>query len=130
MRALEIHLARLEISLKSLPDPPEWTGIRMVEGREIEHLPNRPSFLRIPRSALKEPREYVSRFDDLLLRGYRWINLVGLGILGQMLLVSVEFPDQAGTTPAGRTSVNLSGPNLTSDGRPFWNLESRVEILS
>jgi hypothetical protein len=130
MRALESHLARLEASLKSLPDPPEWTGIWMVEAREIEHLPNRPSFLRIPRPALKEPLEYASRFDDLLLRGYRWINLVGLGILGQVLLVSVEFPDRAGTTPAGQTSVNLSGPNLTPAGRPHWNLGSRVEILS
>jgi hypothetical protein len=70
------------------------------------------------------------RFDDLLNRGYRWMNLVGLGILGKILLVGVEFPDQAGTTPVGQTSVNLSGPHLAPDGRPLWNLESRVEILS
>jgi hypothetical protein len=53
MRALETHLVRFATSLKALSDSPDWTGIWIVEAREIEYLPNRHPLLRIPRSALK-----------------------------------------------------------------------------
>ncbi len=46
--------------------------------------------------------------NELVTVGYGWINFHALGVLGDSLIASIEFP----TTGLGAvwTSVNLSGP--------------------
>jgi hypothetical protein len=65
----------------------------------------------LPRAVgkLNTVEEYRARFTDLATRGWGWINLQAVGLLGTTLLLSVEVPNYE---PAGEyaTTVNLSGP--------------------
>jgi hypothetical protein len=70
---------------------------------------------------LRTPAEYEQRFEELLDRGYSWLNVGFRGIYRNFLIVGVElpslkFPDGSGRSiprtlyPGHRTSINLSGP--------------------
>jgi len=96
-RALAQHLRELETFLRRDGDAPEWTGILIVEDSEIVH----GARTRIPRSSLLTPDEFSSRFDELVARGYGWINLVGNGLLDGKLLVSVEIPHESSVCRRG-----------------------------
>ncbi len=61
---------------------------------------------------------YRDRFADLLTRGWDWINLHAVGMLGSKLILSIEMP----ATPAGSarwTWVNMSGPCRAVADRGF-----------
>ena len=73
----------------------------------------------IPRSALMTPEEYAPRFEELLGRGYSWLNMNATGILGQMLIITVTLPSYT-TENKGETSVNYSGPPVVK-GRTQWD---------
>jgi hypothetical protein len=84
----------------------------------------------IPRSALKTVESYASKFERLLAAGYSWINLSALGVLDGHLLVCVELPREPVGIPAGRTSVNLSGPPLDAQTRAcIWDASVRVRLI-
>ena len=84
----------------------------------------------IPRSALKTVESYATRFERLLAAGYSWINLSALGVLDGHLLVCVELPREPVGIPAGRTSINLSGPPLDAQTRAcIWDASVRVRLI-
>ena len=100
--------------------------MRIVESAEITYGPTDE----IPRRALTTAEAYASRFEALLTAGYAWINLSALGVLGEHLLVSVELPREPVGIPAGRTSVNLSGPPLGARTRAcIWDASVRMRLV-
>ena len=52
---------------------------------------------------------YATRFEDLLRRGYPWINMSYYGRLDARHLVVIELP--ARPTGSTATSINYSGPS-------------------
>jgi len=114
----------LEKWLKDKGDAPEWKEILLIEDSEMQHGIS----IIVPQKALKSPEEYAQRFEELLNRGYDWINLVGNGVLNNKLLVSIEFPKDPKRVPVDKISVNLSGPHIGSNGKLQWYLDDKVKI--
>jgi hypothetical protein len=119
------HLRELEAFLRRHGDAPEWTGILIVEDGEITYGPR----TRIPRSSLQTPNNFASRFDELVARGYGWINLVGNGVVEGKLIVSLETPRQSSDLPASQVPVIVSGPPCDSSGKQRWKLWDRVDLV-
>ncbi|HTA25963.1 MAG TPA: hypothetical protein VK763_20700 [Terriglobales bacterium] len=77
---------------------------------------------------LRSPLEYENRFDELLRKGYRWINLSCYGVHEGFLIIGVVVPGVASAThPGYHTSVNLSGP-LPSVLDQQWRVGSILTI--
>jgi hypothetical protein len=85
------------------------------------------------------PAEYEQRFEELLNRGYSWINVGFRGIHRDFLIIGVELPslkipDGSGRWiprrlyPGHRTSINLSGPCNAVVDRGL-NVEWELDIV-
>jgi len=122
MSALTDHLERLVTWLRELGPIPDWHGVKLIEAKDVTWA----AVSKIPRVALRSPAEYADHFDELLNRGYSWLNLSALGVLDGELIVCVELPRDT-TGVFGRTSVNLSGPPLDA-GKPVWDASVRHRI--
>lgn len=83
---------------------------------------------KVPRSALIPAREYAERFNELLDKGYSWINMSALGVWKGSLIVVIELPSYDNNVPRDKVSVNFSGPVII-DGKPQWDLSERIEFL-
>lgn len=118
------HLRELEAFLRREGDAPEWTAILIVEDTEITHGPR----TKIPRSSLHTPNDFASRFDELVARGYGWINLVGNGVLDGKLIVSVEIPRESSGLASTDVPVMTCGPNFDSS-KWGWDLSDRVQLV-
>ena len=59
---------------------------------------------------LRAPKAYEERFEQLLAKGFSWINLSYYGVLDGNGLVVVELPRETSTLSPRPTSVNFSGP--------------------
>ena len=67
----------------------------------------------IERDSLYSIAEYSDRFEILLSQGHGWLNMSGLGLLDNDLIVAIERPDVRSPSfecGAPTTSVNFSGP--------------------
>lgn len=55
--------------------------------------------------------DFRRRYTELVTAGWPWVNLNAMGLLGETLILTVEYPqyDPTGVSP---TSVNLSGPDV------------------
>jgi len=73
----------------------------------------------IPKSKLYSIESYSKRFEELLDKGYSWINLVGNGVKDGNLIVSVELPKRPVGVIKEKISVNLSGPYRDRSGK-IW----------
>ena len=82
----------------------------------------------MPKSALISAYRYEKRFDELLSKGYDWINMNAMGILNNSFIVQIAFPIKSLNAPRGIVSVNYSGPAIF-DTKPLWDLSDKVEIL-
>ena len=122
MNSLEYHLFELEQWLRQIPDAPAWSCVQLVELSNVDpHLP--PDL----KHRLREPAEYAVRFAELASAGYAWINLSGLGMLDDTLVVTVEKPSRTSNCPRSRTSVNYSGPTNMVRERAGWQLSDYVK---
>lgn len=81
-------------------------SISIVEGFHLEHDKRKI----IDKSKIIDRYSYADRFDELLGAGYSWLNLSIIGILNEELIVGIEIPRESSGVPAGKTSVNMSGP--------------------
>ena len=118
MTTLAVHLEQLDAWLAALPGAPAWTGHLIAErAHVIAREGGRPTL--VTPAPPQPATEYAARFGELLHAGYPWINLHGAGVVDGRLLVGVDFPQPAGV-PAGRTSVNLSGPTRAVQARDGW----------
>ena len=84
------------------------------------------------RVRLQAPSEYESRWDELLLKGYSWINIGSYGIhRGRILVVGVEVPtrnyisgEKRPLFPGHPTEVMITGtPNGNTNFDAEWQLE-------
>lgn len=119
------HLANLEAFLQRGGDAPEWTDIRIVQDRDINHGP----VTTIPKASIQRPEDFASRFGILVGLGYSWINLVGNGVLNGTLLVSVEIPREPSGHAIADVLVNYSGPYLNGDGTKHWHIEDKIKVI-
>lgn len=122
------HLNRLIEILKKYEGCPKWEGILLVEDSEVRHEETKY----IPRNAIKTPEEFSQRFEEILGKGYDWINLVANGVLGNNLLVSIELPSRTIGASIDEVTVNLSGPyfenGLGNDLKLKWFINDKVTI--
>ncbi len=98
-------------------DKPPHTEIRILDTRDerVRYLSDQESGngWNCPPAALQSPEDYADQFDTLQRSGYSWINLSLLGMLEQVLIVSVEVSSGGPVgAPAGKTSINYSRPRL------------------
>lgn len=119
MSALSVHLHRLFQFLESVRLQPPSTDLRIVE-LHPDDLDLKEGRYHVSARHLKKPAEYESRFEELIQRGYPWLNLSCYGVHNGFLIVAVEVPSETVPTASGSekrklhqgcaTSVNLSGP--------------------
>ena len=119
------HIDRIKINLKEHDDVPEWDTILIVEDNDIKH----EEVSLIQEKSLKTPENYKLKFQELINKGYGWINIVTNGILNKTLILSVEIPKSPSGIPADKVTVNLSGPYLKKDGTLRWDVNKTVNIV-
>ena len=120
MDGLEEHFGRLSETLTSW-GVPSWENVLFSENLQVDPF----SIQTIKRSELYGLVEFSDRFEALLNEGHNWINLSGLGVLDNTLIVAIEKPKSNSGSPL--TSVNQSGPpNCVKDTN--YNLEKFIEI--
>lgn len=95
--------------LSKLCPPPLHDRIRIVERMDEIGEIDAEGRCRVKAAVLHSPEEYAPRFEELLTRGYDWINLTQVGIQDGQLIVRVELPQQTTAAAVGRTSVRLWG---------------------
>jgi hypothetical protein len=101
-----------------------WSQVLFLENTSFTYA----KVYKIPRSALIPSKDYVERFDELLDRGYHWINMNAFGIWRDNLIVVIELPGYKGDRPREKVSVNFSGPAIINE-KPQWDLSERIEII-
>jgi hypothetical protein len=125
MSALSNTLRALFSFLEKHGQYPPTQDVRVVEiGRPVtmDEL-GRP---RIRRDELREVTNYEARFEELLTRGFPWINVSCYGVYDHKLIVGIELPEVS-PEPAIRTSVNYSGPPASVVGQA-WNSNAALLI--
>jgi hypothetical protein len=107
MRTLQTHLEELV----KFSSPPPHAAVRVVElVADVGEFDSQGKW-RIKAKALHEPQEYEARFQELLGRGYGWVNLTCVGIQDDFLVAGIQVPREV-TGVRGGTSVNLSGASV------------------
>jgi hypothetical protein len=120
--SLEEHVERLLAFCERVAAPlPGWREIRVLDTSD-PRVTYRAGWV-ASESALRSVSEFSPRFNSLLMTGYAWINLSAYGMFGLHLILGVDVPRHAQGVPTGLTSVNYSGPPLSGDGKPSWNLK-------
>ena len=83
---------------------PHWSSVLVVEDLYLDQ--------NIKQRVLKHKTfslaDFSERFEKLMSNGYSWLNLCGLGLLQETLIVGIEKPNSAAGSHF--TSVNLAGP--------------------
>ena len=123
--AIEKRFGDLEEILKS-SGIPEWSSVFFVEDFYI----NPSSKQTLERSQLYSIAEYSDQFDSLISKGHGWLNMSGLGLLENDLIVSIEIPSQQSPSfscGVPNTSVNYSGPMRWVEDR-HYDLSTFIEV--
>ena len=102
-----------------------WTKILVIEQDSMRLAAGKNT---IPCSAFIDAEHYSERFNQLLERGYSWLNMNAAGILGDALIVVVELPRDTSNV-SGKTSVNFSGPTAVA-GKSQWDLSGSLIVES
>lgn len=123
--SLSNHVAELEEWLRKRDGAPQWDDVKIVLDSDIQH----DSVSTIAVDSINSPTEFSAEFAKLVDRGYRWINLSGLGVLNGALMISVELPRQGEGTPPQHVSVNYSGPKRSVSEKRGWDLAETFELL-
>lgn len=75
-------------------------------------------------------KDFEKAFDDLLHKGYGWINLHCAGIYQKNIIFTLELPHTSSSIPYGKTSINYSGPGMNPfNKKPEWNFEFFYKII-
>ena len=105
---------------------PGWSSVFFVEDFYI----NSSSRQTIERDRLQSITQFSGRFDALLSEGHGWLNMSGLGLLNNDLIVAIEKPSSNSPSFScgiSNTSVNLSGPTRCVENKNF-DLNSFIRI--
>jgi len=104
MDLLDEHFVRLKEFLNEQGFP-EWNDVLFVEGLFIDAGSKQV----IEKVRFQNSNDFKVRFQFLVSKGYSWLNMSGLGLIGNTLVVTVEKPNMV--YPGAVTSINLSGPS-------------------
>jgi hypothetical protein len=110
MSALSLHLNRLLHWLQEIGLQLPSRDIRIVEISQIRR-PSTDGTYHVRRNQVLSPLEYECRFDELLAKGYSWLNMSCYGVHDGSLIVAIEVPGPRTLYPGCPTSVNLSAPS-------------------
>ena len=121
---LEKNLSRLISFFPKWSNWMSWSQVLFLENTPFTH--GNPSI--IPKSALIPSEEYAKRFEELLDKGYSWINMNAFGVWEEKLIVVIELPSYSSNISRDKISVNFSGPAMLN-GKPQWDLSKRVELV-
>ena len=105
---------------------PQWNSAFIAEDFIVDCW----SIKTIEKDQLIPISNYSDRFEILLSRGHGWINMSGLGLLKNDLIVGIEEPPKHSPsfeygTP--NTSVNISGPQRCVADKNY-KLETFIRI--
>ena len=120
METLQEHFDSLGKWLSSI-GLPAWNDVLFIEDLQLGPFAKKS----VSRNEFSSLEDFSKRFDELLKEGHNWLNLGGLGILDDTLIVCVEKPRSNANSPT--TSVNRSGPKdfVRDNG---YSLENFLEI--
>ena len=105
MNALEEKIQLLGDWLKTQKNVADWENVLIGDESSLYGDGN----LNIEKAKLKTIEEYSSTFEALLTKGFSWLNLSAVGVLDGDLIVCVETPNNSGSVPKEKTSINFSG---------------------
>lgn len=109
---------------------PEYKNIWVVEDCYIKYQnrPSQPPVMTFPRSAIHDIKDYENRFDEILKSGVPWVNVSCYGFLPGVMLIGIELPNSNNYNPPNKVAINYSGPPMSIDSRPRWDVFDRVII--
>jgi len=110
MSALSLHLDRLLRWLEGNGLQLPSRDIRIVEIGQIRQTSTDGTY-HVRRDQLLSPLDYETRFDELLEKGYSWLNMSCYGVHDGSLIVAIEVPGPRTLYPGCPTSVKLSAPS-------------------
>ncbi len=116
---LKKHIDRI-ISLTNELDPSiTWKSIQIV--KDVVVNPGIQT-VDLSKAVFFSMEEFETEFNQLILKGYSWINFNVLGKLDNALIISVELPASICFLPPESTPINLSGPFNFIKTTPNWDL--------
>ncbi|MCP4978002.1 MAG: hypothetical protein GY931_17780 [Maribacter sp.] len=122
MSELEVHIQELFKWVRTLEGCPQnWNGVQIIEDPSFSI---RGKVWKVPKESLKSIKEYEGRFEELLEKGYSWININFGGIYNDNAIVFIEYPNQSSGLPKDKVPVVPSGPFGHE-----WDLSNKLCII-
>ena len=97
-----------------------WKNARFVEAKFIENYYEPGDKILVRKSSLIPPE----KFKELLQKGHSWINVNFVGIVDDLIIITIEEPNEE--NDAKLTSVNLSLPSTQVNN---WNASEICSII-
>jgi hypothetical protein len=101
--------------------PENWIDILIIED-PMFHV--RGEEWKVARKSLLTPGEFENRFNELLARGYSWININFGGVYQNNAIVFIEYPKESSGVPKEKVSINQSGPQGYE-----WDLDKKLCVV-
>ncbi|MCI5207403.1 MAG: hypothetical protein D3910_01090 [Candidatus Electrothrix sp. ATG2] len=123
MSDLEFHIQRLIAWVQTQEGcPSNWSDIQIVE----DTMPplRKGELWNIPKKSLQSIKQYEERFNELLMKGYHWVNINFGGIYQKRAILFIEYPRNSFDAPKDKVSVNLSGPAGCE-----WDLSKKICVI-
>jgi len=73
--------------------------------------------------------EYNNEFDQILHKGFSWVNVSFCGIYKKKLLFCIETPKESTGVPYEYVAINTSGPFLDEKHLPIWDVSKIYNII-
>ena len=108
MSDLDLHIQRL-IEWAHTQDgcPKNWADIQIIEDPSFSI---RSEKWKASKESLMSIKQYEEIFNDLLNKGYSWININFGGIYKNKAIIFIEYPSNPINIPKEKVSINYSGP--------------------
>lgn len=107
---------------------PEYQGIKVAIdlGEGVEDSGD--SRVQIKKENILSIGDYADEYSRLKKSGFSWINLHCAGILGDDLIVVIEYPNAKSNV--SQVSVNMSGPtNDITTNTPNWDFDASYKLV-
>lgn len=84
----------------------------------------------IHKEKIMDPAAFAPVFDNLIEKGYGWINFHCAGIYGDSLIYTIELPNYISDISSDKVSINLSGPAFNpKTNMPDWDFRIFYEVV-
>lgn len=112
---------------------PDWSHIIIFEESDIKYLSlsESPKLCgHIKSEKIYKAENYEQRFQELIMRGYRWINISPQGLWNNDLLIIVEVPLNSSNYSADNTFINTAGLSKDPSGNFKWDVSSDFRVTN